>query len=152
MERLFSPCTYYFEMLVHQGRIESFTDPPGGLRELSLDVSTEELLSAERAFTFADLYDMLGSSNGETLVWLTPHDAAVMSGRLRGIRPWEVWMEMMEMHAAWCRYDFNADGKEIVALAPSPEALSEIGALHGLVDKQSFALAFLLSTVLPSNE
>jgi hypothetical protein len=29
------------------------------LQELDLDVSTEELLSAERAFTYADLYAML---------------------------------------------------------------------------------------------
>jgi hypothetical protein len=116
MERLFSPCTYYFEMLVHQGRIESFTDPPGGLRELSLDVSTEELLSAERAFTFADLYAMIG--NEDTIVWLTPH-AAVMSGRLRGIRPWS-------SPERPCRSYFRADGKELFALAPSPEALSEI--------------------------
>jgi hypothetical protein len=33
------------------------------VKELKLDVSTEELLSAARAFTYADLYTMLGDGD-----------------------------------------------------------------------------------------
>ena len=44
------------------------------MRELNLNVSTEELLTAERGFTYADLYAMLGYE--ETVLWFTP-DAAV---------------------------------------------------------------------------
>jgi hypothetical protein len=51
MERLFSPCTRLRDTL----ELEEFFE------ELNLDVSTEELLSAERAFTYADLYAMLGN-------------------------------------------------------------------------------------------
>jgi hypothetical protein len=71
MEHLFSPCTRLRDALESQGD----NDPPEGLQELNLDVSTEDLLSAERAFTFADLYAMLG--NEDTVAWLTPH-AAIM--------------------------------------------------------------------------
>jgi hypothetical protein len=104
MERSFSPCTRY-------------RDSQGGhadlLRELKLDVSTEELLSAERAFTYADLYAML--ENGDTVVWLTPHAHVVRAdGRL-----------------AWRRsYDYsfrlNVDGQTISAVARSSEAFLEI--------------------------
>jgi hypothetical protein len=48
---------------------------PELMREFNLDVSTKELLSAERAFTYADLYATLG--NGYTVLWLTPHAAVV---------------------------------------------------------------------------
>ena len=43
------------------------------LQELNLDVSTEELLSAERAFTYADLYALLGKEldGGITFAWVT---------------------------------------------------------------------------------
>jgi hypothetical protein len=43
------------------------------VNELNLDVSIEDFSSAERAFTYADLYAVLG--NGETVVWLTPQAA-----------------------------------------------------------------------------
>jgi hypothetical protein len=67
MERLFSPC---------QGRLDEFRSRcTERLRELNLDVSTEMLLGAERAFTYADLYTMLG--NGSTAAWLTPHAAVI---------------------------------------------------------------------------
>jgi hypothetical protein len=70
MERLFSPCTRYRPIVQSQGRVG-----PDLLvvQELNLDVSTEELLSAERAFTYADLYAMLRSLKG--VVWLTSHAA-----------------------------------------------------------------------------
>ena len=45
------------------------------LRELNLDVSTDEFLSAERAFTYADFYAMVANKNA--VVWLTPHAAVV---------------------------------------------------------------------------
>jgi hypothetical protein len=69
MERLFSPCTRYRDIL----ELEGVRHHHEGFRELNLDVSTQEFLSAERAFTYADLYAMLG--NGETVAWLTPHAA-----------------------------------------------------------------------------
>jgi hypothetical protein len=44
------------------------TEHRGWLQELDLDVSTEELLSAERAYTYADLHAMLGRP--KTVMWL----------------------------------------------------------------------------------
>jgi hypothetical protein len=61
MERLFSPCTRYHDSQDRLGDCNY---------QLKLDVSTEELLSAERAFTYADVYAMLG--NEDTVAWLTP--------------------------------------------------------------------------------
>jgi hypothetical protein len=55
------------------------------LQELNLDVSTEELLSAERVFTFADLDATLG--NEDTVVWLTPHAGITVRGRAMNV--WE---------------------------------------------------------------
>jgi hypothetical protein len=107
MERLFSPCNRLRNLLQSQGR-----HVPRGLRELNLDVSTEEFLSAERAFTYADLYAMLG--DGETMARLTPH-AVVM-------RPDGTWMD----HERECRFRFRVDGKEIYASARSPEHLLHI--------------------------
>jgi hypothetical protein len=76
MERLFSPCTRFNDLLESQGRLEELRRHyPEPLQELNRDVSTEELLSAERAFTYADLYAMLGNRN--TIAWLTPHAAVV---------------------------------------------------------------------------
>jgi hypothetical protein len=60
MERLFSPCTRLLDIVESQG-----LGPPELLQQLNLDVSTEEPLSAERAFTYADLYTMVG--DGDTL-------------------------------------------------------------------------------------
>jgi hypothetical protein len=68
-------------MLESQGRLEGFRGDPELLQEVNLDVSTEELLSAERAFTYADLYAMLGKR--DTIAWLTPH-AAVARALLGG--------------------------------------------------------------------
>jgi hypothetical protein len=47
-----------------------FEELRGHPKELNLDVSTEEFLSADRAFTYADLYAMLG--NGNVFVVDTP--------------------------------------------------------------------------------
>jgi hypothetical protein len=46
-------------MLESQGsRLEAYKGRPELLQERNLDVSTDELLSAERAFTHVDLYAM----------------------------------------------------------------------------------------------
>jgi hypothetical protein len=111
MERLFSPCTRLRDTLQDQGRL-----PHLGLREGDLDVSTEELLSAERAFAYADLYAMLG--NEYTVAWLTPH-AAVARSYERVVRSWN--------HLDGSSYfSLNADGEVLIARALSPEHLLEI--------------------------
>jgi hypothetical protein len=64
MERLFSLCTRTRDIIERQGRLERLRGRIHNLalvQELNLDVSTEELLSAERAFTYTDLYVMLGN-------------------------------------------------------------------------------------------
>jgi hypothetical protein len=113
MERLFSPCIRLHDIIESQGRLA----PPEGLQELNLDASTDEFLSAERAFTYADLYDMLESGNA--VAWLTPHAAAVVRGRGKGF---SYWGQLDESS----RFRFSADGKDIYALARSPEHLLEI--------------------------
>jgi hypothetical protein len=75
MEGLFSPCNRLHDILERKGRPLHFNGTPLFLRELNLDVSTEELLSAERAFTYADVYAMLG--NEYTVAWLPPHASFV---------------------------------------------------------------------------
>jgi hypothetical protein len=113
MERLFSPCTRLYDLLASKGRFY-----PALFQELNLDVSTEELLSAERAFTYADLYAMLG--NEDKFAWLTPHTAVAR----RGFRVLNVWEQLGEGESY--RFCFNADGKDLIALARSTEHLSEI--------------------------
>jgi hypothetical protein len=81
MERLFSPCTRYRDIALSRGRRDG--RHPERLQELNLDVSTQELLSAERAFTYADVYAMLGNQN--TVVWLTPH-AFIVLASTRGVQ------------------------------------------------------------------
>jgi hypothetical protein len=114
MERLFSPCTRYRDRL----EIEGLGPPDEELQEQNLDISIEELLSAERAFTYADLYAMLG--NVDTVVWLTPHAAVVPA---RGSV--EDFGERMD-EAYRSRFNFDADGKGIVAFSRSLEHLLEI--------------------------
>jgi hypothetical protein len=121
MERLFSPCTRLHDLIVENeddyleyGELPDHIDE--NVKELNLDVSTEEFLSAERAFTYADLYAMLG--NGETVAWLTPHAAVALEGE----RVHQSWWQLDEPR----RFNLNADGKAIVALANSPEHLLEI--------------------------
>jgi hypothetical protein len=111
MERLFSSCTRYRDLEESQG----YAAPPELLQELNLDVSTGELLSAEKAFTYADLYAILG--NEDTVLWLTPHAAVV---RIDG-RMVDCWGYVDEP----CLFYFSADGRQLVALARSPEHLLE---------------------------
>jgi hypothetical protein len=118
MELLFSPCTRYRDIVESHGGLEEFGGPnPELLRELNLDVSTEELLSAERAFTYADLYAVLGNEDTDTLAWLTPHAAVVRNGEVA-----RTWNELDELYSFRC----NAEGMDIIAVALSSEHLLEI--------------------------
>jgi hypothetical protein len=108
MERLCSPCTRLLDMIDGQLRLLHLEGRPKFLRELNLDVSTEEFLSAERAFTYADLCAMLGS--GVTVAWLTPHAATFLEDE-------RVEQSWMQMHIPTCHLNFNADGKDIVVRA-----------------------------------
>jgi hypothetical protein len=87
------------------------------VQELNLNVSTEELLSAERAFTFVDLHDIL--ENEDTIAWLTQH-AAVSRVHGRAMRLWN------RVDESYRFVSFSADGKVIYAFARSHEALLEI--------------------------
>jgi hypothetical protein len=114
MERLFSPCNRLPDILK--------TCPPV-LHELTLaDGSAEELLwSAEKAFTYDDLYaGVLGSAeDSNTVVWLTPHAVVARDGESIVC----YWIQLDTP----CRFSFNVDdGKAMIALARSPEHLSEI--------------------------
>jgi hypothetical protein len=119
MEPLFSPCTRLYDLVESQGRLEEFRGRyhPEHFQELNLNVSTEELVSSERAFTYADLHAMLG--NEYAVAWLTPHAAVVRGGVGRVVYCWG------ELNGFY-RLCFTADGKNIVALARSPEHLLEI--------------------------
>jgi hypothetical protein len=113
MERLFSPCNRLHDIIESQGR----RGPHGRrLQELNLDLSTEALLSAERAFTHADLYAVLG--NEETLAWLTPHAFVVRAG----LGMLYYTLNLLRMRS----FHFTADGKDIIVFALSPEHLLEI--------------------------
>jgi hypothetical protein len=124
MERLFSPCTRYRDLLETQGRLEVFRGHTEPLQELNLEVSTEELLSAERAFTYVDLHDMSGDRS--TVLWLTPHAAIV---RLAAERVNHFFFQLrhywLERYRPY-RFIFSADGKGVFALARSPEYLFDI--------------------------
>jgi hypothetical protein len=115
MERLFSRCTRYQQ--IFESRVVH-NNPELLWWELNLDVATEEFLSAEKAFTYADLYAMLGNEE-DTVAWLTPH-ASVM--RVEGLV--QDFLDLMRRGA--CQYSFTADGKQVHAVAHSSEALSEI--------------------------
>jgi hypothetical protein len=116
MEHLFSPCTRLHDILQSQSFLSRARRRHPLLPELNLDVSTEDFLSAERAFTYADLYAMLG--NEDTVAWLTPH-AAVARGN--GIVKY-AWQQLRESY----RFFFIADGNKLVVVARSPEYLLEI--------------------------
>jgi hypothetical protein len=75
---------------------------------------TEELLSAEREFTYVDLYTMSGNQN--TVFWSTPH--AAIARESEGVI--HSWLRLSY------RFSFSADCKEMVAWACSPEHLLEI--------------------------
>ncbi len=114
MECLFSPCTRHRDIAETPGHLR----PPEWLRELKLDVSTEQFLSPERAFTYADLYALI--KDGETAAQLTPH-ACIIVGRYNG----KALLCSYHRQSSF-RFSFSADGKKIVALARSPEHLLEI--------------------------
>jgi hypothetical protein len=87
------------------------------LRELNLDVSPQELLSAERGFTYAHLYAML--ENKDTVAWLTPHVTIVRSnGRAQAC--------VNNLTDGYSKCSFNVDGNEIIVAALSHEHLLEI--------------------------
>jgi hypothetical protein len=116
MEHLFLPCTRFHDLFGIPDIEELRDDDAEPLQELNLNVPTDELLGADKAFTYADLYAMLGNPN--MLLWLTPY-ASVMPCFGRA---WAFTMQNDET----CRFFFEADGKVIDALARSPEHLSEI--------------------------
>jgi hypothetical protein len=122
MERLFSPCTRMRDILQSHGVCNrKLLRRPGLrklLRELNLDVSTEEFLSADKAFTYANMYTML--KNVDTVLWLTPH-AFVVRAAWIGVYRYS-WEDLDGSRHVY----FNVDGKDIVALARSPEHLLEI--------------------------
>jgi hypothetical protein len=118
MEHLFSPCTRLYDLvwIERQNRLKDFDEQSEFLEELNLDVSTEELLCTERAFTYADLYAMLG--NGSTVAWLTPHAAVLREGGFSS--------NYRQFVGDDYRFDCDADGKAISAVACSSEELLEI--------------------------
>jgi hypothetical protein len=115
MERLLSPSTRYRDIVESLGRLEAYRSHPRGFQELNLDISTEEFLSAETAFTYTDLYTVL--RNVDTVVWLTPH-AAVM--RESGMT------FSLGLRVGLSRFYIFAEGKNIVAWSRSRAAQLEI--------------------------
>jgi hypothetical protein len=117
MEHLFSPCSRLQDLLENQGNIgrpdRSYI---ALMEELNLDVSTEELLSAERAFTFADLYAMIENENA--VLWLTPY-AAVVRSNGRSHRDFK----SLEADDT---FKISVDGKEIYGVALTSEDSSVI--------------------------
>jgi hypothetical protein len=117
---LFSPCTRLYDLLESQdGRVRD----QNHFQERNLNVSTEELLGGERAFTFADLYAMMRVRNQDRKVrdnvaWLTPHAGMVRENGI-AMRYWN------QLHESY-RFFFSADGKAIVAFARSSDHLLEI--------------------------
>jgi hypothetical protein len=114
MERLFSPCTRLHDILESEGRLS----PHDRVQEVKMNVSTEELLCAERAFTYSDLYAVL-LGNEQTVAWLTPHTAVAKGGR----RAMDFWTRLNNSRSFRISSD---NGKYIYALARSPEHLLEI--------------------------
>jgi hypothetical protein len=121
MENLFLPCTRLHDLIDNQDDFdEDLRDNLHSIEERNLNVSIEEFLSAERAFTYADLYGMVGNKDTvATVAWLTPH-AAVAGGGGRAVNFWNQLDEDM------CCFCFSADDKEIFAMARSTEHLLEI--------------------------
>jgi hypothetical protein len=89
---------------------------PELVRELNLDVSTEELLSAERAFTYADLYALI--ENEDTIAWLTPRTAVL---RKNGVGTDGIANYLDDQYGFCC----SVDGQDTVVVASSPEHLLE---------------------------
>jgi hypothetical protein len=130
MEGLFSPCTPRLQDMIedivqqreHEDNI-TYERPDcnfEAINELNLDISTDEFLSAGRAFTYGDLHAML--ENEDTLAWLTPHAAVARDGGLAVI----AWEQQLDQELS-CFY-FSVDGEGLVGclMASSPEYLLEI--------------------------
>jgi hypothetical protein len=96
MERLFSPCTRLHALLESQGLRLRYWEI---FEELNLDIL----------------------ENADTVAWLAPH-AAVVRVRTNNGGGGYFWGQM----DGSCSFCFDADGKEIIALARSPEHLLEI--------------------------
>jgi hypothetical protein len=152
MEHLFSPCTRLFDIFENHNAFaeaddrDRFFENVAHLteffetgKELNLDVSTEELLSAETAFTYADLYAII--ENGRTVAWLTPH-AAVVRADDEGSYGWEL------INESFC-FCFNVDGKVISAFARSREDLLEICNVLLRLLAAGVAHSVILSTIVP---
>jgi hypothetical protein len=122
MECLFSPCNRFHDRLESQGRLEEFRGHhPEPLQELNLNLSTQELLSAERAFTYWDLYDILG--NKDTVAWLSLHAFVAVEARGGVVRS---WLHLDREEDLYC-FAFSVDNDtQVVAVAFSPEYLLEI--------------------------
>jgi hypothetical protein len=75
----------------------------------------EKHFSSERGCTYADVYAILRNRN--TVAWLIPHAAVARKGE-------RVVFSSVSLDDSY-RFSFSADGKEIVALAHSPEHLLE---------------------------
>jgi hypothetical protein len=116
MDRLFSPCTRLRDIVESQGRLPQFDGSSVLLQELKLEVSIDDLLSAGRAFTYADLYDMLGDRN--KVAWLTPHAAVVRQNDF-------LCSSYLSLRDTY-RFSFDVDGESIFVVARSSAALSEI--------------------------
>jgi hypothetical protein len=114
MEHLFSPCTRLNDLYENEDNVmQDFEN----VKELDLDVSTQELLSAERGFTYAHLFAMLESE--DTVVWLTPHATIVRpNGRA------QAYVNILTDTYYQC--SFNVDGKGIIVVARSREHYLEI--------------------------
>jgi hypothetical protein len=117
MEHLFSPCTRLYD-LVDYGFLEYLEEEEyfENVKELNLDVSPQELLSAERGFTYAHLYAMLESE--DTIAWLTPHVSIV--------RPVGRAQTCFFFIEGYCQLGLNVDDNEIIVVARSREHLLEI--------------------------
>jgi hypothetical protein len=117
MECLFSSCNRLRDLFESQGLHVEFMHDIERWRELNLNASTEEHLSAETAFPYADLYALL--LNEDTVLWLTPY-AAVARASMRLLVCWG------QLNNS-CRFRISTDdGKDTYALARSREHLLEI--------------------------
>jgi hypothetical protein len=121
MEYLFSPRTRlndlveagYLEDLEGEEEEEHFEN----VKELNLNVSPQELLSAERGFTYAHLYAMVESK--DTVAWLTPHAAIVRpDGRA------EEYTNVLIND--FCHFVVKVDRNEIIVVSRSREHFLEI--------------------------
>jgi hypothetical protein len=114
MEHLFSPCSRLFDYVENRDVPGDDWDDTETIKEINLDVSTQELLSAERGFTYADLYAVLGDE--ETVAWLTPNVLITCASGRAG----DFSNQLIE--DGYCACHFIADGKGVVATARSSDS------------------------------